>query len=410
MKTATVFALLLAIGWSICPVQGFIPNKLLKVCGRLVNGHGQRHHCEGMMTHRQMTRNAILEVAAKVLRANTNPRDSQSSQRLSALSSLDEDSLITAYYGLNNRKKQLFKDAVEKVQKATAAVDFKRSGENKLAAAHFDSEQFESGQNRLIALRQSVVSSIQAGNYDMARRDSGRMFHTLQDFYSHTNWIENGNRAPNPVLGQLNKRIDNIASPTQQTCLDNCVRKRSEHNIFNYFDCPDNLVESLMLNGVLTSGYGSGSMDNDGIVIEKPNGKCSHGGIRILHSNQELPARGGINKDSPYAAVSPHYYLYSEAAAVAQQATIDMLRDMRRDVNDDLLFGTYLGVFENQATAETSCSQAYSSRGNRNRNAMLHRHWNRIEGNNRYFCLIILVEQLIIIGQRLASPIPILLS
>ena len=77
------------------------------------------------------------------------------------------------------------------MREATADVDF--PPEKTLAAAHFDSEQFASGQDRLIALRQSVVSSIQTGNYDVARRDTGRMFHTLQDFYSHTKWIENGN-------------------------------------------------------------------------------------------------------------------------------------------------------------------------------------------------------------------------
>ena len=70
-----------------------------------------------------------------------------------------------------------FEHEVKVVQKATADVDY--SPEKTLAAAHFDSEQFASGQDRLIALFQSVVSSIQAGNYDVARRVTGRMFHTL---------------------------------------------------------------------------------------------------------------------------------------------------------------------------------------------------------------------------------------
>lgn len=138
-------------------------------------------------------------------------------------------------------------------------------------------------------------------------------------------------------------------------------------------------------------------------MIKKPNGKCSHGGVRLGNSNQELPPRGGINKDSPYAAVSPHYYLHFEAAAVAQQATIDMLRDMRGDVSNDQLFGTYLGVFENRATAaETSGSRVYSSRGNWNRNSMLQRHWNRIEGNNQFLqkkLLAVTIDTLILVEQ-----------
>ena len=78
--------------------------------------------------------------------ANPNPMDSQSSQWLSALTSLDESSLITAYYGRNDdRKNQIFKNAVKNTLRATAAVDFPSSGEDKLAAAHFDAEQFENG-------------------------------------------------------------------------------------------------------------------------------------------------------------------------------------------------------------------------------------------------------------------------
>ena len=39
--------------------------------------------------------------------------------------------------------------------------------------------------------------------------------------------------------------------------------------------------------------------------------------------------------------------------AVAQQATIDMFRDIRRAANNDQLFGTYLGVFLSQAAMES---------------------------------------------------------
>ena len=53
-----------------------------------------------LVTHWDMIRNAILEVAAEVLKDNPNPSDSHSSQRFTALpSSPDEGSLITAYYG-----------------------------------------------------------------------------------------------------------------------------------------------------------------------------------------------------------------------------------------------------------------------------------------------------------------------
>ena len=38
--------------------------------------------------------------------------------------------------------------------------------------------------------------------------------------------------------------------------------------------------------------------------------------------------------------------------AVAQQATIDLFRDVRRAVNNDQLFGTYLGVFLSEVSME----------------------------------------------------------
>ena len=361
-------ALLIAM---LYPTEGFIPNQLV-----MLGSKAASFSLEDAITHEDMTRNAHLGVAAEVLWDNPNPGDNLgSSQRLSALSSLDEESLITAYYGYHDHDKiDAFKDAVEAVQNGNSNTDFSRD-EKALAAAHFDSEQFEGGQNRLIALRQSVASSIRAGNYEDARRNTGRMFHTLQDFYSHSNWIENGNRAPNPVLGQPNQRIANIAGPNQQTCTD-CVKKGL---LTHYYECQDNIVKSLIQNGILTTGYADGQTDNDRNVIQKPSGKCSHGGF--IDPSRKTFAQGGINKDGPYYRTSPHHYLYTEAMTVAQKASADMFRNIRRDVNNDQLFGAYLGVFQNQATIENSIpigSQAYL-RG-RIRNILLQHHMDRING------------------------------
>ena len=386
MERAILFTTLFVaiVGWSIRPIEGFIPNKALALAAKFVSLSSK-----GCLTHQDMTRSAILEVATEVLGDNPNPNGAENIRGLLIpdQSSLDEKSILTDYYGFDDKKRRNdFKDAVKTVQKANENTDLGK--EKHLAAAHFDSEQFASGQDRLIALRQSVVSSIQAGDYDAARKDTGRMFHTLQDFYSHSSWVENGNQDPNPVLGQPNERIENVASPTQQTCTD-CKKK------LGHYECIDNIEKSLIDNGILTSGYGATQTDYDGNVIEKTDGKCSHGGI--LDSKQDKPARGGINKDSPYNLNSPHYYLYDEAAALAIRATADMLRDMRRDVNNDQLFGEYLGVFESQASAERSSgSQMYSH----NRNALLQRHWNRIKGkalwpiNDKRVYLVQLLEDL----------------
>jgi hypothetical protein len=81
----------------------------------------------------------------------------------------------------------------------------------------------------------------------------------------------------------------------------------------HYYECRDNIKRSLIDNGILTSGYGAVQTDYNGKVTEKQPGKCSHGGL-FVDSKQDTPARGGINKDSPYNVISPHYVYYLHSA------------------------------------------------------------------------------------------------
>ena len=162
VSISLVSTLFLAVGWNlVCPTEGFIPNIYLETGAKALS-----FSFEDAINHEEMTKNAHLQVAAEVLRDNPN---SGSSQRLSAVSNIDEKSLITAYFGQADHDRiNEFKSAVEVVQDANSDVDF---GEEKdLAAAHFDSEQLQSGQDRLIQLRQNVISSILNGDYDKARR------------------------------------------------------------------------------------------------------------------------------------------------------------------------------------------------------------------------------------------------
>ena len=99
---------------------------------------------------------------------------------------------------------------------------------------------------------------------------------------------------------------------------------------FNY-RCDNNIRREILSNRLLTSGY---------YVINKPSGKCSHGGFLDPSS-----ARGGINKDSPYPDWSPHHTQHFDAARVAEQATVTMLNQIRSDVDNDELFAAFLGIF-----------------------------------------------------------------
>jgi len=72
-----------------------------------------------------------------------------------------------------------------------------------------------------------------------ARQLLGKLFHTLQDFYSHSNWIEMGKTDINTHIGK-DELIGNVAASNQATCRSesctkiekNCVRKSNFYSLF----------------------------------------------------------------------------------------------------------------------------------------------------------------------------------
>ena len=314
----------------------------------------------GTITHPAMTEKAILQLVRDVFLDNPNSDIEGSTQRIENLESTDASSLVEAYYGREQRSiTKNLERAIKEILDANADVDLK-SAESDLAEAHFDSERFQSGQNRLVTLRENVVSSIRMENFDLARRDTGRMLHTLQDFYSHSNWVENGNSDIYRVLGRPNERPDPVAGESLQTCTD-CREdgivilgriigffKRSDSAKY-FYDCPNNLVDFLKDSKILTSGYYTGSLDSNRQLIVKPMQKCSHGGF--LDSTSDVSSKGGINKDSLSGKWSPHNNHHTEAARLAESATFDMLQELRIDVNNDTLFSQFLGISVNVVAA-----------------------------------------------------------
>ena len=65
------------------------------------------------------------------------------------------------------------------------------------ALVHFDDESFRGGQLRLQKIKGQISSCMSASNLEGARRALGEAFHTIQDFYSHSNWVETNG----PILG-----------------------------------------------------------------------------------------------------------------------------------------------------------------------------------------------------------------
>lgn len=154
--------------------------------------------------------------------------------------------------------------AILQIRDATAGVDeiFSARGELTTPTAHCDDELLPACSQRLIDIKAAVIAAlVNERNGDLARAQLGRALHTLEDFYSHSNWVNLNGATHNPQLG-----MSTLAAlpPTTQTCgaiLDG------------------SLVGAGLTS--LTSGYFPPTF--------KPGGKCTHG---ILFGT-------GIHKDSP---------------------------------------------------------------------------------------------------------------
>lgn len=290
----------------------------------------------GTVPHTEMTQQVCLEIAKDVLLEEVT-------------SIVTFTKLVTLAFGDGSSAAD-FQEAVDAISKANVAVD---SNEDQVSSAHFDAENFQEGNARLLALRSCVIREILSGSLENARVSAGRLLHTLQDFYSHSNWIELGNRIPHPDLAKVGRAPSNIALPNTPTCR-NC---HSKFAIFFTGTCRNNLLVGNSLPPFLTSGYYTGkkyyfagaSKNQDRtkpdaktlIRTSKDQGKCSHGGL--LDKSRNTTADGGINKDSTNARVSPHWYLHKEAAAVATEASRSFLEDIREQVGNRL-FLRFLGL------------------------------------------------------------------
>ncbi|KAF7650082.1 hypothetical protein LDENG_00131800 [Lucifuga dentata] len=123
-----------------------------------------------------------------------------------------------------------------------------------------------------------------------------------------------GNKLPNSNLIRADANIGKIADKCRATCRD-CDGD----------DCRNNILEDILEEKILTSGY-------FGIIpffSTKPKGKCSHGDD--YDQTRKIPPKGGINKDTPD---SSHGHLHSQAANVAIAATSQLLEDIRRAAGD----------------------------------------------------------------------------
>ncbi|XP_048050232.1 von Willebrand factor A domain-containing protein 7 isoform X2 [Megalobrama amblycephala] len=187
---------------------------------------------------------------------------------------------------------------------------------------HFDNEKFQEGKESITSGIKAITGYIEEEKFYDARKVLGKIFHTLQDFYSHSNWIELNYTKPCTALIDPEENIPNPAKKEMETC-DNSSDSNSE-----------NIKESIIKERFLTSGYARRS---------RPKGKCSHGGF------PDYPE--GINKDY---SDSSHGSLHNQAADIAIDACVQLLEKILRSLKKDpaLNFLRLMGLYSEKPKGE----------------------------------------------------------
>ncbi|XP_051241399.1 von Willebrand factor A domain-containing protein 7 [Dicentrarchus labrax] len=181
------------------------------------------------------------------------------------------------------------------------------------APHHFNSEAFLEGRGLIREGMVAIKANIGKENFQAARETLGRVLHTLQDFYSHSNWVELGYTEPYINLIRPDLPLENLADIYTATCSD-CASGK----------CPNPILPNILKEKKLTSGY-------IGIFsAAKPKGKCSHGGAADLTS-AAVP-HGGISKDERR---SDNVVLHNAAVNAATAASLQLLEDIRLAVGDN---------------------------------------------------------------------------
>lgn len=204
--------------------------------------------------------------------------------------------------------------ALDQIIEANARVDEDQTS----SAKHFDGENAAGAQLRLATLKQNVLDALRSDpiNATGARDNLGSALHTIQDFYSHSNWVELGNSSAHPGVGRPGALP--FAGAGVPTCSGFTDTGKTCANA-------SNLVGSL-----LTSGYYGGE------DRAKPGPlKCSHGGPLDKSSPSSDPIgyfREGINKDTLYCDISPHSSYHGTAAAAAIAGTQQFIEDIKAEI------------------------------------------------------------------------------
>jgi hypothetical protein len=251
-----------------------------------------------------------------------------------------------------------------------------------LPYAHFDAETFRESNRRVMKFLTRIYQHLDRHEYHQARKLSGQILHTIQDFYSHSNWVEMGHHHKiNDAIGT--ERFDQLPIATKSdtlTCISNCTLMNAKctkftQKLFSFistmkkwfssskpgetstsFSCPMKFYKcegNIAVLDKLVSGYYVNQKLPNNVSISKPlDGlKCSHGGF-VDDDSYKLPSFGGINKDSGFYLFSPHADLHLVAARLAIRHTEHFFNEIRAKIGDEE-FNKFLKIKIEASVLET---------------------------------------------------------
>jgi hypothetical protein len=178
------------------------------------------------------------------------------------------DQLAAKYWDIHPVTNNNMIKARTAIAEANMAVDDDQTA----SALHFDGENFDGGQARLVQLKKDTIAAVKAGDAESARKSLGGALHTLQDFYAHSNWVELGSTDINYALGKEGQSLT-YAAFNDITC-NECSSGFINRIAFGCHDCSTNTDGFTKL----TSGYYFGE-DSPGNGTAIPSWKCHHGKI-----------------------------------------------------------------------------------------------------------------------------------
>ncbi|XP_014832923.1 PREDICTED: von Willebrand factor A domain-containing protein 7-like [Poecilia mexicana] len=274
------------------------------------------------LNHQEITEQAILNATVQACRSLAQTEGTSFNNPAQPFTAEG----VAAACGASQSSKA-FRQAITSIKLRNIRVDIRYALK---PSFHFDEEEFVQGRRIITDGMVAVKADNRMGNYETAREKLGEIMHPLQDFYSHSNWVELGNTLPNSNLIKAETSIGNIADQNRATCRS-CVGN----------DCTNNILEDIIAGQILTSGY-FGLLP---FVSTKPPGKCSHGGS--VDQTSKIEPTGGINKDS---FQSSHGHLHTQAANLAVAATSQLLEDIRLAAGD-LPFLQMVGISRGSSKA-----------------------------------------------------------